>query len=602
MVKAEPSTLVEILRWRALHQPERLAYTFLQDGETEEVHLTYAELDRRARAIGARLQSLGAYGERALLVYPPGLEFVAAFFGCLYGGVAAIPVYHPHPTRLDKTLPKFRAISNDTQPLVALTTSASLALAENIGAQAPELSALRWLATDTFTDNLADEWRHPVLDSTSLAFFQYTSGSTATPKGVMLSHGNVLHNAAMIEHCLEITDESRGVIWLPHYHDMGLLGGVVQPLYSSFPVTLMPPTSFIQTPRRWLQAISRTRATISGGPAFAFDLCVSKITPEQRSTLDLSSLDVAFIGAEHIHHETLERFVEAFEPCGFRREAICPTYGLAEATVFVSGSSPAAPPIFFPVQSAALEHNRVVAATEKGNSTQTFVSCGQTVGDQKIVIVHPETLTRCSPDEVGEIWLSGHNIARGYWNRPEDTEYTFRSYLADTEVGTYPSDQRRYASRPADSGQTIGEGPFLRTGDLGFLREGELFITGRLKDLIIIDGYNHYPQDIELTVERSHPAVRAGCCAAFSVDVGSQERLVIVAEVERRYLPRRDQPVDVEEVVQSIKRAVAKYHELGVYAVLLLKPGGIPKTSSGKMQRRACRANFLAGSLDAIEK
>jgi len=625
MVKAEPSTLVEILRWRAFHQPDRLAYTFLQDGETEEVHLTYAELDRKARAIGARLQSLGAYGERALLVYPPGLEFVAAFFGCLYGGAAAIPVYHPHSPRLDKTLPKFRAIANDAQPLVALTTSASLSLAENIGAQAPELQALRWLATDTISGNLADEWRHPVLDSTSLAFFQYTSGSTATPKGVMLSHGNVLHNAAMIEHCLEITNESRGVIWLPHYHDMGLMGGVVQPLYSSFPVTLMSPTSFIQTPRRWLQAISRTRATISGGPAFAFDLCVSKITPEQRSTLDLSSLDVAFIGAEHIHRETLERFVEAFEPCGFRREAICPTYGLAEATVFVSGSSPAAPPIFFPVQSAALEHNRVVAATERGNGTQTFVSCGRTVGNQKIVIVHPETFTGCSPDEVGEIWLSGRNIARGYWNRPEDTEYTFCSYLADTEVGTYASDQRRFASSPADSGQTIGvgtyasdqrrfasspadsgqtigEGPFLRTGDLGFLRDGELFVTGRLKDLIIIDGYNHYPQDIELTVERSHPAVRAGCCAAFSVDVGSQERLVIVAEVGRRYLPKRDQPMDVQEVVQSIKRAVAKYHELGVYAVVLLKPGGIPKTSSGKMQRSACRANFLAGSLDTIEK
>ncbi|TMD59343.1 MAG: fatty acyl-AMP ligase [Chloroflexi bacterium] len=500
MVKAEPSTLVEILRWRAFHQPDRLAYTFLQDGETEEVHLTYAQLDQRARAIGARLQSAGAYGERALLVYPPGLEFVAAFFGCLYGGVAAIPVYHPHSTRLDKTLPKFRAIANDAQPLVALTTSASLALAENIGTQAPELSALRWLATDTFTDNLADEWRHPVLDSTSLAFFQYTSGSTAIPRGVMLSHGNVLHNAAMIEHRLEITDESRGVIWLPHYHDMGLMGGVVQPLYSSFPVTLMSPTSFIQTPRRWLQAISRTRATISAGPAFAFDLCVKKITPEQRSTLDLSSLDVALIGAEHIHHETLERFVEAFEPCGFRREALCPTYGLAEATVFVPGGSPATPPVFFPVQSAALEHNRVVAATEKGNGTQTFVSCGRTAGDQKIVIVHPETRAGCSPDEVGEIWLSGHNTARGYWNRPEDTEYTFRSYLADTEVGTYPSDQRRSASSPADSGQTIGDGPFLRTGDLGFLRDGELFITGRLKDLIIIDGYNHYPQDIELTV------------------------------------------------------------------------------------------------------
>lgn len=575
----EPSTLVEVLRWRALHQPDRLAYTFLLDGETEEVHLTYADLDQRARAIGARLQSLGAYGERALLVYPPGLEFVAGFFACLYAGVVAIPVYPPHSPRLDKTLPKFRAIAKDAQPMVALTSSALLSLAENIRTQAPDLQALRWLATDTITSNLAEEWQHPVLSSTSLAFFQYTSGSTATPKGVMLSHGNVMHNSALIEHYFEHTAESRGVIWLPLYHDMGLIGGVIQPLYAGFPVTLMSPISFIQTPRRWLQAISRTRATTSGGPTFAFDLCVSKITPEQRATLDLSSWDVAFTGAEQIHHETLERFVEAFEPCGFRRETFYPGYGLAEATVFVSGGSKAAPPVVFTIQSAALEHNRVVAATEGDDGSKTFVGCGKTLEDQKIVIAHPETWTRCSPDEVGEIWVSGPSVARGYWNRPEDTEHTFRAYLTDT-----------------------GEGPFLRTGDLGFLRDGELFVTGRLKDLIIIDGYNHYPQDIELTVERSHPAVRPGCCAAFSVDGDGQERLVIVAEMERRYQPKRDQPRDVEAVIQSIKRAVAKYHELGVYAVLLLKPGTITKTSSGKMQRRACRANFLAGSLDVIEK
>ena len=574
----EPSTLVEILRWRALHQPNRLAYTFLLDGETEEVHLTYADLDQQARAIGAWLQSLEAYGERALLVYPPGLEFIAGFFGCLYAGVVAIPVYPPHSPRLDKSLPKFRAIANDAQPVVALTSSALLTLAENIRAQAPDLQALPWIATDTIPVSLAENWQQPALSSTSLAFFQYTSGSTAAPKGVMLTHSNVLHNSALIEHYFEHTAESRGVIWLPLYHDMGLIGGVIQPLYAGFPVTLMSPISFVQAPRRWLQAISRTRATTSGGPTFAFDLCVSKITPEQRATLDLSSWDMAFTGAEQIHYETLERFVEVFGPCGFRRETFYPGYGLAEATVFVSGGSKAASPIFLPVQSAALEHNRMVAACTGDDGARTFVGCGKTLGDQQIVIVHPETLTRCSPDEVGEIWVSGPSVAQGYWNRPEDTERTFRAYLADT-----------------------GEGPFLRTGDLGFLKDGELFVTGRLKDLIIVDGRNYYPQDIELTVEQSHPSLRPGCCAAFSVDVTGKERLVILAEVERRYQPKRQQLPLTSEIVQAIRRVVGEHHELRVHTVSLLKPGAIPRTSSGKIQRHACRANFLTGSLDVIE-
>jgi len=341
----------------------------------------------------------------------------------------------------------------------------------------------------------------------------------------------------------------------------------------------MSPVAFLQRPLRWLQTISRTRGTTSGGPPFAYDLCVRKITPEQRATLDLSSWDMAFTGAEPVRPETLERFAATFAPSGFRREAFYPCYGLAEATLIASGGLKAAPPIVFTVQSAALERNRVVAATGEDAGARMLVGCGQSLRDQKIVIVHPETLTGCPSDEVGEIWIAGPSIAQGYWNQPEDTERTFHAYLADT-----------------------GEGPFLRTGDLGFLKDGELFVTGRLKDLIIIDGYNHYPQDIELTVEHSYPALRPGCSAAFSVDVAGQERLVIAAEVERSYLPRRVQSLDTKEVVQAIRRAVAEYHELSVYAVSLLKPGAIPKTSSGKIQHHVCRTNFLAGSLDVIEK
>jgi acyl-CoA synthetase (AMP-forming)/AMP-acid ligase II len=574
----EPSTLVEILRRRVIHQPDRLAYTFLLDGETQEAHLTYVDLDQKARAIGARLQSLGAYGERALLLYPPGLEFIAGFFGCLYAGVVAVPVYPPHPVRLDRTLPRFLAIARDAQAVAMLTSSELLPVAASLWEQAPDLQALHWLATDTIGGNVADEWQPPALSSSSLVLFQYTSGSTAAPRGVMLTHGNLLHNLELVRCAFQVGPDSIGVSWLPMYHDMGLTG-FLEPLYINAPTFLMSPVAFLQRPLRWLQAISRTRATTSGGPPFAYDLCVRKITPEQRATLDLSSWNVAFTGAEPIRAETLERFAATFAPCGFRREAFYPCYGLAEATLIASGGLKSAPPIVFTVQSAALERNQVVAAPGEDTAARTLLGCGQSLGDQKIAIVDPESLTRCSSDEVGEIWIAGPSVAQGYWGQPEDTEHTFHTYLADT-----------------------GEGPFLRTGDLGFLKDGELFVTGRLKDLIIIDGYNHYPQDIELTVEQSYPALRPGCCAAFSIDVAGQERLVIVAEVERRYLPRRVESLDTKEIVQAIRRAVAEHHELSVYTVSLLKPGAISKTSSGKIQRHVCRANFLTGSLDVIEK
>lgn len=585
----ECSTLVELLRRRALYQPDRRAYTFLVDGETEEAHLTYEELDRQARTIGALLQSVGAAGGRALLLYPPGLEYIAAFFGCLYAGVVAVPVYPPNPVRLERTLPRFRAIANDAQPLVALTTSPILSVADALFTQDPDFQAIHWLTTDNIAGDLAEEWQDSdVVESDSLAFLQYTSGSTAAPKGVMVAHSNLLHNLSLIHQCFEVTPDSRGVIWLPPYHDMGLIGGLLQPLYGGFPVTLMSPLDFLQRPLRWLQAISRYKGTHSGGPNFAYDLCVRKITPEQRATLDLSSWELAFNGAEPVRCETLERFASAFEPCGFRREAFYPCYGLAEATLIVSGGLKAALPITYAVQGETLESARVVATSGEEEGVRTFVGCGQALGDQKIVIADPESFIQCPPDQVGEIWVSGPSVAQGYWNEPEGTEHTFRAYLADTK-----------------------EGPFLRTGDLGFLRDDELFVTGRFKDLIIIDGRNHYPQDIELTVEQSHPSLRAGCCAAFSVDAGGEERLVVVAEVKRGYEPDRRQEqvqpaldsargslLDVKEVIRAVRRAVAEYHDLQTHDILLLKAGSIPKTSSGKIQRHACRAGYLAGSLN----
>ncbi|MFL5653802.1 MAG: AMP-binding protein, partial [Ktedonobacteraceae bacterium] len=571
----ESSTLVELLCRRALQHPERRAFTFLVDGELEGDCLTYQDLDRRARAIGALLQQYVVPGQRALLVYPPGIEFITAFFGCLYSGIIAVPTYPPQ-TRTRRSLTKLRAIVNDVQPVVALTSSSISTTVENLFAQVPELQTTRLVATDHVPDNLAEIWQDPGVGSDTLAFFQYTSGSTGMPKGVMLTHGNLVHNLALIHRSFKSDSNTHGIIWLPLYHDMGLIGGILGACYCGGQSTVMPPAAFLQRPIRWLQAISNTRATTSGGPDFAYDLCVRKITAEQKAGLDLSSWDIAFNGAEPIRQETLERFTEAFAPCGFRREALYSCYGLAEGTLLVSSSQKATIPVVRIFQSAPLEQNQVVMAEAESvgenGGTRTLVSCGQPVSGQKVVIVNPESLSLCLPDQVGEVWVAGPSIAQGYWQKPEETERTFRGYLADT-----------------------GEGPFLHTGDLGFLQDGELFITGRLKDLIIIRGRNHYPQDIELTVEQSHPALRPGCGVAFSVDVLNEERLVIVQEVERQY-----RKLNVGEVVETIRHAVAEEHELQVYAVVLIKTGSIPKTSSGKRQRRACREGFLARNLNVV--
>jgi acyl-CoA synthetase (AMP-forming)/AMP-acid ligase II len=494
-------------------------------------------------------------------------------------------------TQPQRTLARLRAITDDAQPVLALTTSSILSKLEGLFAQAPELQTMRWLATDKDVGSAAQDWRNPQATSNTLALLQYTSGSTAVPRGVMVSHGNLLENSAHISQAFEITSESGSVTWLPVFHDMGLTNGIIQPLYGGRRCVFMPPQSFLQRPVRWLQAVSHYKATISGGPNFAYEMCVRKITPEQCGALDLSSWKVAYNGAEPVRADTLRRFAATFASCGFRPNFFYPCYGLAEATLIVSGGLVKDEPILCTTQVAALEHNGVVETSDRRLNVRTLVGSGHAVADTRIVIVHPESLTACAPDEVGEIWVSSPSVAQGYWNRPEETGLTFRAYLADT-----------------------GEGPFLRTGDLGFLRDGELFVTGRLKDLIIIAGRNLYPNDIELTVEQSHAVVRPGCCVAFSVDVGDEERLIIAAEVERRYrtADRYQQgaqagsnlnghpPLDAEAVSRAIRRAVAEEHDVRVHAVVLLRAGSIPKTPSGKVQRRVCEARFLDGSLDQL--
>ncbi|MEO1378425.1 MAG: fatty acyl-AMP ligase, partial [Cyanobacteria bacterium J06635_10] len=511
MIYLDPtySTLLKILSLRAQHQSDKQAYIFLQDGETESASLTYGELDKQARVIAAYLQSFK--GERALLLYPSGLEFITAFFGCLYAGVIAVPVY---PPRRNQKLSRLLSIVNDAQPVAALTTTSILADIEKRWTEEPELTQLKLIATDSIESN-PKEFVPDEISSDSLAFLQYTSGSTGTPKGVMVTHGNIIHNQQMIQTAFGHSEKTIFVGWLPLFHDMGLIGNVIQPMYLGIPCILMPPVAFLQKPIRWLKAISKYRATTSGGPNFAYDLCVNKIKPEQLENLDLSSWDVAFNGAEPIRVETLEQFAKKFNGCGFKYSAFYPCYGMAESTLLVSGGLKAQEPIFHCVKESEL------LKRDSKVDSRKIVGCGRSWLYQKIAIAkrcckqnaNPETLIECGDGEVGEIWVQGESVAQGYWNKPKLSKQTFHAYLSNT-----------------------GEGGFLRTGDLGFLQDGELFVTGRIKDVIIIRGQNHYPQDIELTVQKSHPGLRRDCGAAFSVEVKGEERLLIVQEVERIYL------------------------------------------------------------------
>ncbi|BCL81047.1 FAAL and PKS domain-containing protein [Ktedonobacteria bacterium brp13] len=560
------ATLVDLLRWRNDQQPEQRIYSFLTDGEKEKGALTFAELDRQARIIGASLQERLPRGERALLIYPSGLEFITAFFGCLYSGIIAVPVYPPSTVRSDRTLTKFRAIVQNAGVKAVLTSTAMSTKVTSLIEQTPELQSAFYAVTDELPTELGDHWHSPDIQQDTLAFLQYTSGSTGTPKGVMVTHGNLLHNASVVErYCEHPLEGAHSVMWLPLYHDLGLIGGVLQPLYAGYESTIMAPTTFLQRPYRWLQAVSNRKATISGGPNFAFDLAARKVTEEQKASLDLSHWEIVANGAEPVRPDTLQRFADAFASCGFRPNYFYPCYGLAEATLVVSAGKKGIAPSIHPFDGAALEQNIAQVADTNEANARTLVSIGQSQPDQTVIIVDPSSFTQCPADRVGEIWVAGPSVAKGYWQRPVETKETFQAYLS-------PDD----------------EGPFLRTGDMGFSHESELYITGRLKDLIIIRGSNHYPQDIERTIESSHKAVRANGSAAFSVDIAGEERLIVVQEVERTALSS-----NLAKVVATMREAIAAQHEIQVYGIVLIKPGSLPKTSSGKVQRRGTKAAYL---------
>ncbi|EDX86329.1 KR domain family [Synechococcus sp. PCC 7335] len=583
MLDSSITNFVDLLKFRAIEYSDRTAYIFLENGEHEAARLTYAQLDKKATEIADYLLNSGAkQGDRALLLYPAGLDFITGFFGCLYAGIVAVPAY---PPRHNQSLGRLQAIAQDCQPALALTTRKAIIDAQKSWEQDPLSSGMTWLATDDLPALLScataplSPWYADLSEtekSRSLAFLQYTSGSTGAPKGVMVSHENMLHNSKMIYRCFESSPEHIGASWLPFHHDMGLIGGLLQTVYGGGTVVLMSPVAFLQKPIRWLQAISDYKVVTSGGPNFAYELCAQTARPEQIAALDLSRWSLAFTGAEPVRPETLEKFSKTFAPSKFKRSAFYPCYGMAETTLLVTGGSRAAEPVIYNINPNALERNRAIASAIPGES-KPVVGCGHSWLEQQVKIVDPKTLTACESGKVGEIWVAGKSIAQGYWQRPEQTETTFQAKLTGSEAN------------------------FLRTGDLGFLHNQELFVTGRLKDVVIIRGRNHYPQDIEQTVENAHQAIQISGCAAFSVEQNAAEQLVIIAEVTRAYLRDLNEDRQVkDEIILAIRRAVSEVHELQLYAVQLLKPGSLPKTSSGKVQRKQCRSQFLDASLTVV--
>ncbi|MCK4677875.1 MAG: AMP-binding protein [Bacteroidales bacterium] len=563
-------TLVDILKFRASATPDQRAYTYLTDGENQEEHITYRELDRQAKVVAANLQEMQAKGERALMLYPPSLAFIISLWGCFYAGVIAVPAY---PPRKNRSLLRIRSIVADSGAKIILSTQQIYENVRKNFADDKDLERMKWLETDLLTDSSGLKFESLPISPEEIALLQYTSGSTGLPKGVMVSHLNIMRNSECLRHSFELSTSSVSVSWLPTFHDMGLILGAIQPVYTGFPGVLLPPVSFLQKPVRWLRAITKYKGTIGGGPNFGYDLCVDKISEEERASLDLSSMKSLYNGAEPIRQATLERFISTFKPYGFKPQAFYPCYGMSETTLIISGVRVEDKPYCLAVNTEGLEGNMIIEASTGDAKSYSLVSIGRTWLDTRVKIVNPETLRECRDDEVGEIWVSGSSVAKGYYNNRPETKRSFHAFTKG----------------PVD-------GPYLRTGDLGFFYNEQLFISGRLKDIIIIYGRNYYPQDIEFIIEDNVQELRPNCSAAFPCDINNEERLVIVAEVERTCL----RGLGVEKVCDAIRTVVSEELELQVYAIQLLRTASIPKTSSGKIQRRACKQGFLDGSLNVV--
>lgn len=575
-------SFARLLRERAAHEPDALAYRFVADDESA-AEITYAELDARARAVAARLSAAtDGRPDPALLLFAPGLDYLAGLFGCFYAGVPAVPAFPPDPARLARTMPRLAAIIEDTGSDTVLTTSDIAPLLADwlttaLGGRTPRL-----IATDLAdpTGAPTDEGPLTEIRPDRLALLQYTSGSTSLPRGVMLSHAQLLGNSLEIARGFGLHQGSSGGVWLPPYHDMGLIGGILTPLSTGIPVTLMSPVTFLRRPLSWLRMVSRYGVTVTGGPNFAYDLCVRRAKDADLEGLDLSGVELVFTGAEPVRADTMARFAERFAPCGFRAESFYPCYGLAEATLFVTGGKPLGGWRSVSVARDALEAHGTARPAGPRERSRSLVSCGSPGPGTRLLIADPATGEPLGEGAVGEIWIDSPSVADGYWRRPQDTDATFGATT------------------------TTGDGPYLRTGDLGFVLDGELFPAGRLKDLIVVNGRNYHPVDIERVCEAEVTGIRRNCGAAFAVedDEGAAERLVLVYEAD----PAEEAAEGAEEqyaaAVEGIRRTVSMELSVPPYTVVLVRPRTIPKTSSGKVQRWLARRQFLAGELDELAR
>ena len=565
------ASFIDILLTYVQSKPQETAFVHLLNGEQESGSFTYEKLDRRARAIAAHLQSKDLAGERALILFPSSIDFIAAFFGCLYAGVIAVPAFPPQKTRgVDRIA---SIVHNAGAKIAMVSTNLMESLQKNRKFQQSNLfDNIEWLHTDTIDDELAERWKKPDLNRDNLAFLQYTSGSTGDPKGVMVSHGNILDNCAVIGQAYKIQAEDVAVCWLPMYHDMGLIGHMLFPSSHGLQSVFMPPTAFLEKPVRWLQAMTKYNGSLSAAPNFGYELCAEKIYNDALANIDLSKWTVAINGSEPVRGETMHNFYNKFKQCGFRMQTFISSYGMAETTLLITCEDKDDEPTILHFDGEALEKNRAELTNVDAVNAVAKASCGiPRFG--RMAIVNPETLEEVSENQIGEIWVKGESVAQGYWNNADATKETFQAHIVSTN-----------------------EGPFLRTGDLGFLRNTELFFTGRLKDLIIIRGRNHYPQDIETTVQDAHPALIKDGAAAFSAEVMGAERLVVLQEVQRTAL--RD--LDADEVIEAIRSTVTDQHDLQTYAVVLISPGRLPRTTSGKMKRRAAKKEFLNDTLAKV--
>lgn len=568
-------TFIDVLQHRAAISPDKTAFVFLEEGEEPTWTITYAELNLRARAIAVELSRWLEPGDRAVLLYPTGIAFIEAYLGCLYAGVIAVPLFPPAPSRLEKAGARLGEVFRSANPRAILAPS-ELRHLEPMVALIPQAQLLRWMHTDTVESRLGALWRQPRdLDRDSIAFLQYTSGSTGTPRGVVVTHGNLLANIEMIATAFDLDERDVFCHWLPMYHDMGLVGHTLAPVAIGATVTFMSPTDFLQRPARWLKAITRFGGTIAASPNFGYELCSRRVSAADREAIDLSSWTRALNGAEPVAATTLRRFSDTFAGCGFRGRSFRPCYGLAEATLLVSGTVRDPAPVTLLLDADALSGHRAVDSDTWDAKAARLVASGTVAAPGEVRIVDPATREPCGPEQVGEIWLRGDHVARGYWRNDRETEETFGARLAD------------------------GTGPYLRTGDLGIRRGDHLVVTGRLKDLIIQRGTNHYPQDLERTAEEV-PGVRPAGTAAFGLNVDdlAEERVVLVVEVDQK----RSDGGALDAMVSDVREGLMVQHGIAAYDVCVVPAGAIPRTSSGKIRRRATRALYLANALSTMAR